>query len=366
LERSDVIGALIRQMCSRLYTHPSVPEDVAGPGPFGRLKIALVADYFTTACLSAECRIRSLTPQNYEEVIRSWRPDFIFVESAFHGHQQTWRYLLARQPKLFRLGPPKAVGRLLALARDLGIPAVFWNKDDGSFFEDFIDLAKSFDHVFTTDAGCVERYRQCLPAAGAVHVLSMPYQPAFHFFSGFSFTRREACFAGSYYKRILGQRRQFLDMIFGACEDSSLRLNVFDRNHGRFSRWLEFEFPAEGQLVVHPGVPYPETSALYKSHAVSLNVNSVTDSGTMCSRRLLEILACGGIAVTNRSPAVDLHFRDYCHVVETRAEAGELFARLKHGPSLEDLERAEAGAAYVRSAHTWEHRLEELSDKLPI
>jgi hypothetical protein len=59
-----VIGAIIRKLTPFLYAHPAVPEDVEGTGRFGRLKIALVADYFTNVCLSAECRIRSLTPQN--------------------------------------------------------------------------------------------------------------------------------------------------------------------------------------------------------------------------------------------------------------------------------------------------------------
>jgi spore maturation protein CgeB len=33
---------------------------------------------------------------------------------------------------------------------------------------------------------------------------------------------------------------------------------------------------------------------------------------------------------------------------------------LRHGPSQEDLDRAEAGAKYVREHHTWAHRLEEI------
>jgi hypothetical protein len=361
-----MLGTVIRKVSPLLYTYPSAPEDRMGPGRFGRLRIALVADYFTTACLSAECRIRSLTPANYDEVLRHWKPDLLFVESAFHGKNGAWRFQLARQPKWLRLGKPKAIRRLVALAKDRGIPAVFWNKDDGAFFKDFIDLAQCFEHVFTTDAGCVEQYRQCLPPDSVAHVLAMPYQPAFHSFSGFQFVRNEACFVGSYYRRILDQRRQFLDMAFDACKDAGMRLHVFDRNHHRVSRQFGFKFPAKKHLAVHAGVSYQETALVYKTHVASLNVNSVTDSETMCSRRLLEILACGGIVVTNRSLAVDTHFRDYCHVVETRSEAGELFARLKSGPSGNDLERAEAGAAYVRSAHTWERRLEELSNIIPL
>jgi spore maturation protein CgeB len=126
------------------------------------------------------------------------------------------------------------------------------------------------------------------------------------------------------------------------------------------SRRFEFRFPRKSQLRLHGNVPHRETARIYKTYAVSLNVNSVTASETMCSRRLLEILACGGIAVTNPSRAVDRYFRDFCHVVDTREAARELFSRLRYGPSREDMARAEAGAAYVRQNHTWAHRLEEI------
>lgn len=355
-----MVGRVIRKLGSLVYEHPKVAEDVVRPGKFGRLKVALIADNFTTECLSVECRIRHVTPGNYLDVIRSWRPDVLFVESVFHGAAGSWRYELAKQPKYLRLRRPKAIFNVVDCARTQGVPTVFWNKDDGAFFDAFIDVAKAFDYVFTTDKECVERYRAHVSAHVPVNTLTMPYQPAFHDFSGFHFTRNEACFMGSYYRRILNDRRCFLDMVFDACEEADLRLNVFDRNHDRLSRHFEFCFPKKSPLCLHGKVPYRETAQIYKAHAVSLNVNSVTDSETMCSRRLLEILACGGIAVTNPSRAVDKHFRNYCHVVNTQEEAREIFSRLRCGPSPEDLDRAEAGAGYVRLNHTWAHRLEEI------
>ncbi|WP_292981735.1 glycosyltransferase family protein, partial [Nitrosomonas sp.] len=74
------------------------------------------------------------------------------------------------------------------------------------------------------------------------------------------------------------------------------------------------------------------------------------------------LLACGGIVVTNPGRAVTHYFRDYCHVVNSGEEARELLARLRYGPSRDDMARAEAGAAYVRRNHTWEHRLKKISD----
>jgi spore maturation protein CgeB len=355
-----LVARVIRKLGSLFYEYPRVPEDVVRQGKFGQLKMAVVTDYFTTECLSEECRIRSMTPGNYREIINEWKPDLVFVESAFHGLRGAWRYELAKQPKLLLLSKPKAIYRLVEYARSRGIPTVFWNKDDGAFFDAFIDVAQAFDYVFTTDKECIERYRQHVPARVPVNTLVMPYQPAFHDFAGFDFTRKEACFTGSYYRRILNERRRFLDMMFDACEEADVLLNVFDRNHDRLSRHFEFRFPRKSQLRLHGRVPHRETAQVYKSHAVSLNVNSVTDSETMFSRRLLEILACGGIAATNRSRAVDRYFCDYCHVVNTPEEAQELLSRLRHGPSREDMERAEAGATYVRQNHTWTHRLEEL------
>jgi len=44
-----------------------------------------------------------MTPGNFETVIAAWKPDLVFVESAFHGAKGAWRYELARQPKILRL-----------------------------------------------------------------------------------------------------------------------------------------------------------------------------------------------------------------------------------------------------------------------
>ena len=357
-----MLGGIIRLVDGIVYKHPAVPQDVVGNSPFGSLKVGLVADYFTSVSLAVECRVRSLTPANFEEVISTWRPDLIFVESAFHGVGGEWRYELARQPSYMRIGAPRAISRLVRLAREEGIPTVFWNKDDGAFFDTFIDVARLFEHVFTTDNRCVSRYRQALSASVTPGVLAMPYQPVFHNFSGFHFEQHAMCFVGSYYKRILDIRRKFLDMIFAACQNNVVPLHVFDRNSNRLSHFFEFRFPQKSSLQLHKKIPYTETASIYKRYSISLNVNSVTNSETMCSRRLLEILACGGICVTNSSPAVERTFGRYCHVVDSPEQAHNLLARLRSGPAVEDMEKAEAGAAYVRRHHTWRCRLEQLED----
>ena len=359
-----MLGSFIRNFSRIAYRHPQIPQNRTGKGSFGKLKIALVADYFTAACLAEECRIRYVTPRNYREVLTDWRPDLVFVESVFHGIDDEWRFRLGKQPVYLKIFPSYEIRRLALLAEELGVPALFWNKDDKAFFDFFIDVAKNFKYVFTTDSDCLDAYRTSLPLGAKADVLAMPYQPAFHNFTGFSFESREGCFVGSYYRKILKKRRDFLDMIFKACDSVNFKINVYDRNSSRFSHFFEFKYPDAGNMTVHEGVPYPRTGEIYKKYSCSINVNSISDSPTMISRRLLEILACGGVCVTNANPAVKNIFSKYCHIIDSQERAVEIFGRLSSGPSSEDLDRAAEGARYVAAFHTWERRLEQLEDAL--
>ncbi|MDE5833022.1 MAG: glycosyltransferase [Desulfovibrio sp.] len=359
-----MLGSLIRNFSRIAYRHPVIPENREGKGAFGKLKIALLADYFTAACLAEECRIRYLTPRNYREILSGWKPDLVFVESVFHGVDDGWRFRLGKQPHYLKLLPSNEIRDLALFAGELDIPAIFWNKDDKAFFDFFLDAASNFKYVFTTDSDCVPRYKEKLPPGTEINVLAMPYQPAFHNFTGFAFESREACFVGSYYRKILRKRRDFLNMIFEACDSANFRLNVYDRNSSRVSHFFEFKYPVSKAISLHKGVPYARTGELYKKFSCSINANSITDSPTMVSRRLLEILACGGICVTNANPAVKRHFSRYCHIADSYETAKELFERLSRGPNQDDLEKAEAGARYVAAYHTWERRLEQLEDTI--
>lgn len=361
-----MIASLIRTLGRVCASYPQAPGHPAPGGAFSRLKVALVADHFTECCLSVECRVKNVTPDNFPDVLGNWRPDLLFVESVFHGHNGCWRYELAEQPRWLRQIRPRAIYRLVEYAKERGIPTVFWNKDDGAFFQAFAPVARVFDHVFTTDSASLAAYRELLPPGVSARTLMMACQPRFHSFTGFHFQTNAACFTGSYYRGMLPERRAFLDMLFREAEATDARIHVFDRNHDRLLRFFSFRFPERPGITVHPRVGYTETARLYKSHALSINVNSVVASETMCSRRLLEILACGGIALTNATPCVRKYFQEYCHVVSTEDEARELFARLAHGPDRKDKEKAAEGARYVLSAHTWEHRLQEISAVVPF
>lgn len=321
-----------------------------------RLRVALVADAITRECLSRECEIRDLTPLNYRFVLALWKPDLVLVESAWQGLRDRWKFRIAAYPDHPRRNN-RTLAELVSRARDRGIPCVFWSKEDGVHFERFIDSAKLFDHVFTVDESSIPRYRAVMGAEASVHPLMFAVQPRLHRFRAGPAKVQRACFVGSYSRHIHDRRRERQDMLLEAAS-STLGLTVFDRNSGR--RGAHYRYPVLPGCDVRPAVPHAETARIYQDHLVSLNVNTVEDSPTMLSRRLLEILACGSIAVTTPALAVERWFGEYCHVVSDRDGARELLSRLARGPSVEDCDRAEAGARHVAEQHTWAHRLDAL------
>ncbi|MBR8223141.1 glycosyltransferase [Burkholderia ambifaria] len=320
--------------------------------------VALVADMLTSASLVYDARVVPVGPLDYRWRLPLGRPDFLLVESAWEGPKAKWKYKIASYPD----HPSRtnlALAKLVAAARDRGIPTVFWNKEDGVHFDRFVESAKLFDYVFTVDAGSVPKYRAALGSGVPVNTMMFAIQPRTHGFQGFNFKYRRASFVGSYGRHVHERRRYWQDILFGAACGTGLGLTVVDRNSQRKAE--HYRFPSLPDLDVLPAMSHAETASVFRDYLVSLNVNTIEDSSTMFSRRLVEILGCGGIAVTNPSPAVDVLFRDYCYQVHDVAEAEDLFARLRRGPSSIDLERARAGAEYVLNHHTWSHRLRQIA-----
>jgi Glycosyl transferases group 1 len=186
--------------------------------------------------------------------------------------------------------------------------------------------------------------------------LMFAVQPSIHFPSPEGYVHRRACFVGSYSWHIHDRRRKWQEILFAASCD--VGLTVFDRNSER--RSTNYRFPDLPWLEVRPSVHHARTSQIYRDYMISLNVNTVEDSGTMFSRRLIEILACGGLAVTTPALSVSRHFKDYCHTVSCVDDARELFGRLKSGLTACDRQMTAAGAEYILKMHTWTHRLEEI------
>jgi len=297
----------------------------------------------------------NVTPRNGRLVLKHWKPDVLFVESAWQGRWNSWKFNIAAYP-----GHPNRSNRSLAevveAARDANIPAIFWNREDGVHFDRFIKSASLFDRVFTVDEGMIPRYRKMLGPTATVDVLMFAIQPFIHYPKN-SVTTAGISFVGSYGTHIHLARRAWQDMMFHAAKD--IGITVYDRNSARTA--IQYRYPVCPWLKVKSSIPYKRTADVYRMHIANLNVNTIQNSTTAFSRRLIEILACGALAITNSTPAVKRLFADYCEMVDDKDTAKSLFDRLaRAGLSSHDKERAYAGAEHVRLHHTWRHRLDQV------
>ncbi|MDQ1520734.1 MAG: hypothetical protein QOI55_1807, partial [Actinomycetota bacterium] len=327
--------------------------------PRRQLRVASILDEFSEQCFRPEAELRPLQPDQWREQLGRDNPAFLFVESAWQGNGGRWKYALSQFPTR----NPNLLLELLDEARSLGLPTVFWNKEDPVNFEVFLHAARHFDVVFTTDANVVDRYVESL---GHDRVYPLPFaaQPAIHNPMG---ARRDViprvCFAGSWrgdkYEQRAGDFRNLLDpaLELGV-------LDIFDRyaNHKRAD---ELGFPEPYRQAVVGSLSYTEMLDAYKQYGAFLNVNSVTDSPTMFSRRVFEILACATPVITTPSQGIEEMLGE---VVITTTSAGQTKAaveQLLQDPSYRD-RLGQRGYRHVMREHTYSRRFDTVLSGLGL
>lgn len=316
-------------------------------------RVGVIADAFTLEAFSHEWHHVELTPKQWRQQIGEI--DLLFVESAWHGNKDAWQYQVTGTS-----APSQALRDLVAACRGLGIPTVFWNKEDPTHFEDFIDTAALFDHVFTTDENCVPAYRERL---GHDRVGALPFavqervtNPVRRYKGQ---GQRGIAFAGTWFAHKYPERREQMQLLFDAAidvADDTRPFEIFSRFQGLDAR---YEFPAPYAAHVVGSLSYDQMLSAYRSYRLFLNVNTVTDSPTMFARRLLEITACGTPVVTTPTPAVARFLGEGVAQVSTRAEAVTAMRQLLDDPDAA-ARMVHRGQRELWRAHTYSHRADQV------
>lgn len=289
-----------------------------------KLRILSILDDFTYTSLKFEQSIELITkkPIWYR---KSNKIDFILVESAWMGNNDQWRHKIAAYPNHSDHNNHKII-QLISWAKEHHIPTVFWNKEDPYHYDQFIDSAKLFDHIFTTDDLSLERYKKDAPHS-KVHVLPFFIQTNIHKPEVTS-ARNRSLFIGSYDSIEHPERRIWQNKIFP--QAAQYGLTILNRHSE--CQIIEKKFPTyKGDVEYLSAVPYKQTHKIYNQFSHCLNVNSITNSNTMFSRRLIEIMACGKLAISNSSLSIANLFQDMCLIVDHADEANELFLQLSNG-----------------------------------
>lgn len=326
--------------------------------PFADLVVGLVADDFTTACLEPECHVIALRADQWKQQLKGMKLDLLFVESAWWGKQKTWH----GQIETANLSSQKSLLKLASFCADKNIPTVFWNKEDPVHLPKFLAAAEQFDFVFTTDENAVPVYQILL---GHERIWPLPFaaSPYIHFPPQEDTQRTTAvAFAGSWNERDHPHRCKRLAVLLNAAKEFDLC--IYDRNHGTGNQHV-YPFPKEYQPFIKGRLPYHRMVETYRKHKVFLNVVSVEDSPTMCSRRVFELLACGACVVSAPSKGIETMFGEIVQIARTKEQAQETLRTLINN----DVMRcglAEAGVAHVLEHHTMSKRLAFVLDKVGL
>jgi len=355
LRRSRVAGARVPAGVIDPRSIPAWPLPVRAPSRPG-LRVGVLLDDFSRLAFGFEWQQVVLRPENWREEAETGL-DLLFVESAWHANGDAWQYQLTGSQ-----APSSALVELVTWCRRQGVPTVFWNKEDPVHYADFLDTARLFDHVFTTDETRLPDYARDL-GHERVGVLPFAAQPAIHnpvrLVGGHQ--SRDIAFAGMYFAHRHPERREQMDLLLGAAARVSPRmphgLEIFSRYLGGDER---YQFPGElGERVVG-SLSYEQMLTAYRLYKVFLNVNSVVTSPSMCARRIFEITACGTPVVSTPSPAIERYFpRDEVPQVSGDEEAQWTLRALVNSPELRDhlVHRAQR---LIWSAHTYGHRVDDV------
>jgi SAM-dependent methyltransferase/spore maturation protein CgeB len=329
------------------YSAVTIPEVTVPDGPRARdTKVAVILDVFSTGAFRYEWQQVTFGPEDWREVLERERPAMLFCESAWHGNGGRWATMMSAAG-----APKQPVRDLVAWCKERGVPTVFWNKEDPPNFDRFIETAKLFDHVFTVDADCIPRY---VEAVGHDRVALLPFaaQPRIHNPVSVPGGRRyEVAFAGTYHARKYPERAAQMETILGPAREFDLHI------YSRISDDPDFAFPPEYTGFVVGSLPYERMLAAYKAYKIFLNVNSVTESPTMCARRVFELSACGTPVVSGYSRALERVFGGLVRLASEPERTTEALIELMKDPELRD-RTGHLAMREVFGKHLYGHRAE--------
>ena len=330
------------------------------PAPWsaGTPVVAAILDTFTEYCLRYEADLVLLSPKHWKRQLMRTQPAFLLVESSWAGNNGAWRYMLTNY-KTREINPLR---ELVAFCQEQGIRTVFWNKEDPPNFDVFIDVAKDFDIVFTTDAACIPKYKQ-ICGHDRVFLMAFASQPRIHNpCREKSWPRHAVCFAGSWMEKYSNRKQSLHDLLGPAL---TFGLHIFDRNFKASGSDSRYRFPERYRGAIKGSLDYERMLTAYRCYDVMMNVNTVTDSPTMFSRRVFESLACATPVISTDSAGLRAVLGSHVRITrspqDTCAHLQELL-----GDEEKRMREGHLGYRHVHEHHTYRHRMEEVFRRVGV
>ncbi|MGB5953135.1 MAG: glycosyltransferase, partial [Ornithinimicrobium sp.] len=327
------------------------PEVSLPLGPINRpqLRVAVILDQFSATAFFYEWDQDPVPRQGWQEHVEKNPPDVLFVESAWAGNDRAWRLTMTGTD-----GPASDLVDLVRWCQQRDIPTVFWNKEDPPNYDVFKATAALFDYVFTVDADRIPAYQADL---GHDRIFLLPFaaQPRIHNpIRRPTTTMRRVAFAGTYFAQKHPGRRAQMDILLPAA--GPLGLDIFSRMQGKDKR---YQFPSPYDRSVIGSLTYQQMLGAATAYRVFLNVNSVTASPSMCSRRLFELSAAQTAVLSTPAAAIEPYFDDTITVARDTAGAETALKLLLDQDEYRD-RLALRAHRHVFDKHLYTHRVQEV------
>jgi hypothetical protein len=191
-------------------------------------------------------------------------------------------------------------------------------------YDKFLPVAKYADILFTTDFNCISKYRSDIKAK-TIQCLPFAAQPSLtNPINNNRIKKGSVCFAGSYYSVGHDHRKKQMDLILPLILE--FNGDILDRQSR--SKNKRYAFPEIYRNNVKDAVDFNEMVQMYKTYKVFLNVNTITDSPSMLSRRVYELLASGTPIISTPSLATEKYFDGIVQTVNNKKEASEAANKL--------------------------------------
>lgn len=269
------------------------------------VKIAFICDEMTWVDYSEYVTSLFIHPRTWKKQLEEFKPDLLFCESAWCGidaYPNCWRGRVYKDRRLF-FENRKELMSIIDYCKQHKIKTIFWNKEDPVYFRhqvyDFTETALLFDFIFTTAIECVDKYK----ALGHSKVYLLPFGVNTAMFNpeNRTFKSNTVIFAGSWFSD-QPKRCADLEAILDYVIAQGWQLDIYDRKSE--CKGVKFRFPSKYKRYIRQAVPYSDIPELCKRYEYAINVNTVTESETMFSRRLLQMTMCGITVISNYSAAL--------------------------------------------------------------
>ncbi|MGP9691381.1 glycosyltransferase family protein [Psychrobacter sp. AOP30-A2-5] len=314
-----------------------------------KIRIAAIMDEFTALCFDPEADIYHVTPENWQSEILEFKPDFLFIESAWQGKNGLWKTKISHQSV--------ELINLIKFCDENKIRSVFWSKEDPVHFGTFLGVAELVDIVFTTDIDCIQKYKEHL-GHDRVYLLCFAAQPTIHNPIEVYERQDKFNFAGSYYLKYPIRQRDF--GVLSKVAQNYKGLDIFDRNFNE--PHPHYEFPESYQSMIIGTLHPSEIAKAYKGYVYGINMNTIKQSQTMFARRVFEMLASNTIVLSNYSHGVRLLFGDLVICSDESTELDKQLKSFTKDPLTRKKYRLQ-GLRKILSHHTYQHRLKYILEK---